>query len=606
MSPILRPLAVLALFVSSFAYPQSDEVVVTATRTPQRVNQLVSDVTVITRDQIEQTGHSSLVEILQAQPGMQITSTGGLGTTTSVFMRGTNSDHVVVLMDGVRVGSATAGTTAFENIPPSQIERIEIVRGPMSSLYGADAIGGVIQIFTRRSDGPVQPRGSAGYGSYHTQAYTAGVGGTVGDTSFNINAGYLSSRGFSAIREADPAAFFDAFNPDDDGYRNKSASARIAHRFAKDQELGGTFFWSDGRTHVDFSGRDSDDIQDQTLQTYTVYSRNRLLPAWLSTLRLGRSEDDSTIRSAFGTGIFDTVQDQAVWQNDFTTPLGDVLVAGEYLDQKVTSTEDFAVKSRTIWSLLAGYTARWRDHTLQASARRDDNSQFGDKTTGALGYGHSFARGLRISASYGTAFKAPSFNQLYFPGFGNPDLRPESSRNIEGAIRYERDGHSAGIVAYRNEVRDLIVLVANPATGLLFPENVNTALITGVTLTYGMAVGNWSVRASADFQNPEDETTGQLLPRRSREYGSIAVSRNVQAWLAGIEVVASGPRFDDTANTQRMGGYTLFNLFGEYRIDKGWSIFGRVNNFFDKQYELVQRFGTSGFNAFLGVRYEPK
>ncbi len=605
-----RAAAALAfLLCPMLAAAQGDDVVVTATRTPTRVSQLISDVSVITREEIDQSGVSSLVEILQAQPGVEITQNGGLGTTSSVFLRGTNSDHVLVLVDGLRVGSATLGTTAFENIPPSQIERIEIVRGPMSSLYGSDAIGGVIQIFTRSAPGPVRPRASAGYGTYHTQQYTAGIGGGAGDTTFDVNAAYLDSRSFSAIE--DPTAF--GFNPDRDGYRNTSASARLAHRFTPDHELGGTFFWSDGRTHFDGFPRSFDHFTDQTLMAYGVYSRNRFLPSWQSQVRVGQGVDDSRPVSGPVPDQFKTVQDQVSWQNDLTTPIGEVLLAAEYLGQRVSGTTSFPVDDRTIWSVLGGYTGRSGPHTLQANLRRDDNSQFGGETTGSVGYAYAFAPGWRVSAAYGTAFKAPTFNELFFPpafgcpAFGNPNLRPESSENVEAGVRYERGAQAAGVIAYQNRVDDLIVAASIPGNPFCVrAENVDKARISGVTLTYALALAGWTVRASADLQDPEDRTTGRLLPRRAREHGAVSVTRSLGAWTAGVEVVASGPRFDDTANTRRLAGYTLVNFFGEYRLGNDWSLFARVNNLFDENYQLARGFATPGFNVFAGVRYAPR
>jgi len=598
------------LFCPMVAAPQDDDaVVVTATRTPTRVSAVVSDVSVITREEIEQAGVSSLTEILQAQPGVEITQNGGLGTASSVFLRGTSPTQVLVLVDGLRVGSATTGTTAFQDITPSQIERIEIVRGPMSSLYGADAIGGVIQIFTRAEPGPVRPRASAGYGTYNTQQYTAGIGGSTGDTSFNVNAGYLSSNSFSAVQ--DPTSPF--FQPDADGYRNTSASARLSHRLTPDDELGGTIFWSGGRTHFDGFMSTFDDYTDQTLAAYGVYSKNRFLPAWQSLLRVGQGVDDSTTVSGPTSDQFKTVQDQVTWQNDLTTPIGNVLLAAEYLGQRVSGTTSFPVDDRTILSVLGGYTGRSGPHTLQANLRLDDNSQFGGETTGSLGYAYAFAPGWRVSAAYGTAFRAPTFNELYFPpafgcpGFGNPNLRPESSENFEAGVRYEGGSQTAGVIAYRNRVSDLIVAAAIPGNPFCVrAENVEDAEITGVTLTYGLALAGWTVRASADFQDPKNETRDKQLPFRAREHGAVSVARSFGPWQLGIEVVASGPRYNNVANTERLAGYTLVNLFGEYRVGGDWSLFARVNNLLDKDYQLVQGFATPGFNVFAGVRYAPK
>src|SRR3990172_8657401 len=592
------------------AAPQDDDaVVVTATRMPTRVSAVVSDVSVITREEIEQAGVSSLTEILQAQPGVEIAQNGGLGTTSTVFLRGTNPTQVLVLVDGLRVGSATTGTTAFQDITPSQIERIEIVRGPMSSLYGADAIGGVIQIFTRAESGPVRPRASAGYGTYNTQQYTAGIGGSTGDTSFNINAGYLSSSSFSAVQ--DPTSPF--FQPDADGYRNTSAAARLSHRLTPDDELGGTLFWSSGRTHFDGFASTFDDYTDQTLAAYGVYSKNRFLPAWQSLLRIGQGIDDSTTVSGPTSDVFKTVQDQVTWQNDLTTPIGNVLLAAEYLGQRVSGTTSFPVDDRTILSVLGGYTGRSGPHTLQANLRLDDNSQFGGETTGSVGYAYAFAPGWRVSAAYGTAFRAPTFNELYFPpafgcpSFGNPNLRPESSENLEAGVRYEGGSQTAGVIAYENRISDLIVAAAIPGNPFCVrAENVQDAQITGVTLTYGLARDGWTVRASVDIQNPKNETLDRQLPFRAKEHGAISVARSAGPWQAGIELVASGPRYNNVANTQRLGSYSLVNLFGEYRVAAGWSLFARINNLLDEDYELVQGFATPGFNVFAGVRYAPK
>jgi vitamin B12 transporter len=591
------------------AQDSADAVVVTATRTPTRASAVVSDISVITREELDQAGVSSLAEILQGQPGVEITQNGGLGTNQSVFLRGTGPGQVLVLVDGLRVGSATTGTTAFQAITPSQIQRIEIVRGPMSSLYGADAMGGVIQIFTRAEPGPVRPRASAGYGTYNTQQYTAGIGGGTGDTTFDLSAGYLSSSSFSAVQ--DPTSPF--FQPDADGYRNTTATARLAHRFAPDHEVGGTVFWSDGRTHFDGFFSNFDDYTDQTLAAYGVYSRNRFLPNWQSLLRIGQGIDDAKTVSGPTSDVFKTVQDQVTWQNDITTPVGNVLLAAEYLDQKVSGTTDFPVTSRTIWSALGGYTGHAGPHTLQANLRLDDNSQFGEKTTGSVGYAYAFAPGWRVSAAYGTAFRAPTFNELYFPpafgcpAFGNPNLQPESSKNLEAGVRYERGGQTAGVIAFRNRISDLIVASAIPGNPFCVrAENVDEAEITGVTLTYGLALAGWTVRASADFQDPKNETRDKQLPFRSKEYGALNVSRTFGPWLAGFEVIASGPRFNNIENTQRLAGYALVNLFGEYRIANDWSLFARVNNLFDKDYQLVQGFATPGFNVFAGVRYAPR
>lgn len=611
----ILPICVGTLLATPSLNAQQPAVVVTATRTPQPVKELTSDVTVITREEIARSGQSSLVEILQSQPGVQILSSGGIGTQQTLFLRGTNADHTVVLVDGMRLNSATAGTTALQHIPPSQIERIEILRGPASGLYGADAIGGVVQIFTRAPEGTPRLSASAGIGSYNTQEYTLGYGGEFGSNAFSINVGHLSSDSFSSTTPVNGN-----FNPDDDSYVNRNVSARFAHRFNRDHELGGNLFVADSRAKFDAFPSAFDHRQDETLSGYGAYSRNRLMPNWLSTLRLGRGTDDLSAVSGALPNLFKTSQDQASWQNEFKTSFGELLFAAERLKQRVQSDTVYLSTERSNDSIQGGYTGRFGAHSLIANLRSDDNSQFGDKATGSVSYGYEFTRQWRASAAYGTAFKVPTFNQLYFPpgfgcpAFGNPNLRPESSRNVEAALRFESGAHSAGVVGYRNNVQDLIVAAAIPG----FPfcvraENVGQAQIEGLTFNYGYAAAGWTVRTNADLLSPQDKSTGRTLARRARRTGSASVARALGPWSLGAELVAVGPRFDTAANSTRMSGYSLLNAFASYRINPAWSIQGRVNNLLDKNYEMLRdfagtpfSFANAGFNMFVALRYEPQ
>ena len=595
--------AALCACAASTAWPQEpeDAVVVTATRFPQARSQTLQPVNIITAEDIARSGQQTLVEVLQTLGGVEIASNGGFGQVSSVFMRGANSNQTLVLVDGMRINSATAGTTAFENIPLNQIERIEVVPGQLSGLYGSDAIGGVIQIFTK--SGKYAPASSitAGVGTYGTGSVSGGVNRTVDNTDFSLNLGYFESRGFDATKLA---AF--GHNPDRDGYRNENFSGKIAHHLDERNELGLTVFQSDGHTHFD-ADPTTDDVNHQTLSAYSLYSSNQITSVWQSLVRGGESTDDLTTTGAL-PGFFRTRQPQLTWQNNIKLGPGTAIAGAEYLAQNVASDTAYAQTHRTIKSAFAGYTGQHERHGWQANIREDDNSQFGSHTTGLLGYAYRLTPELRLRVGAGTAFKAPTFNDLYFPsttsGSGNPNLRPERSRSEEAGLNYQLGSNRFSATYFHNRITDLIVFNDNT----LMPENVNRARIKGTELAYQGFFGELQANAQLVVQDPIDRETGKLLPRRAREYGSLALSDAAGPWKLGAEVVASGARFDsmDESPGTKMHGYGLLNLTASYVLSRDWSIRARWNNVFNREYELAQNFNTPGSNVFVAVQYQPQ
>jgi vitamin B12 transporter len=583
-----------------------EEVVVTATRLPQKLSDSNQRVTVITSEEIAAGGYPSLVELLQARGGVEVTASGGPGQPSAVFIRGAEARHTLVLVDGQRIGSATNGGTAYENIPLSQIERIEIVPGPLSSVYGSDAIGGVIQIFTRNGASGNSARFEAG--SFGTRGFSAAFGNRMNDTEFSLSAGALESRAFDATKPTIP---FAQHNPDTDRYRNKNFSARLAQHFAGAHELGATVFYSEGATHFD-AGAATDDVNRQTLQAFSVYSRNPLSASWTSLVRLGTTRDDSSSVGAF-PGYFRTDQNQATWQNDIQTPLGTVVAGLEYLDQSVASSTLFKQTGRTIRSAFAGYRGDYGAHALQVNARRDDNSQFGGHDTGSLGYSYRFDSGLRARASAGTAFKAPTFNDLYFPDlapffFSNPNLRPERSRSKEGGVDYDGAKQHFSATLFQNRISDLITVFTDPATFVSTTQNLNSVRIEGVELAWRGEWSGWQTRAQLTVQDPRDEMTGAQLRRRAERYGSLGAGRKFGEWHLGAELAGSGARFDSTneAPNTRMHGYGLLNITASYALAKDWSLNARWNNVLNRDYELVQFFNTPGSNVLAWVAWQPR
>jgi vitamin B12 transporter len=576
-----------------------DPIVVTAARGPQRLADLTADVTVIGREEIARAGAQSLAELLQRQPGIQISMNGGAGATSAVFLRGVNGNQTLVLIDGLRVGSATAGATALEAIPLDLIDHIEILRGPASSLYGADAIGGVIQVFTRRGGGAPAFNGSASYGTYGTSQATAGVGGAQGAWRYAIQGGYQGSRGFNAINN--PADT--SYNPDRDGYDRGNASANLSYRFNADHEVSAQYYYSRLSNRFDATAN-FDDKTTTTVESFALASTDRLATFWISRLSIGQGSDDSVSQSGFGNSGFRTRQNQLTWQNDLALPFGTLSLAYVGLDERISTDPAFPVTSRRTNSAVGVYQLRVDPHTLQLNVRYDDNSQYGGRTTGALGYAYAIGAGWRALVNIGSAFKAPTFNDLYYPGFANPNLSPETAQNADVALEYASETLVARATAYRNQVKNLIVFGCD-ADFNCAPNNVAKATLTGVTL---QAQGDWrtiAFKGSVDFLRPEDDATGNLLPRRARQFGSASAQLPWEAWQFGAELVAASARYDDAANTRRMGGYALVNLTASYALSKQWSLTLRADNVLDKRYELAAGYNTAGASVFGGVRYTP-
>lgn len=578
-----------------------DPIAVTAYRQQQPIADVLADLTVIGPEEIARSGNQSLTELLQRQAGVEISMNGGPGSVSRVFLRGANGGQTVVLIDGVRIASASAGATSLEAIPLDIVERIEVLRGPASSLYGADAIGGVIQVFTKRGGGAVTGSVSAGYGTYNTWDVKGGVSGSTGPLTFAVQAGAKESNGFNTI--TDPNNIL--YNPDPDGYTNQSVAANAGFTWAPDQELRGQYMRS--RLNNQFDDGPNFDARTITIaQTWLVASRNRLASFWVSQLSAAEGLDDSDTHGSFGDSPFKTTQRQYTWQNEFALPLGALTAGYERREERLASDPTFPVNSRNTDSVFGIYAFNLAPHALQANLRYDDSSQYGSKTTGAIAYSFRPSPAWRLTAGYATGFKAPSFNDLYYPGFSNPNLVPETSENIEGGVYWMGGVGSVSIearaVAYRNRVRELIVFTCDVNFNCA-PQNVDRATLEGVTLGIDLrSEQGATLTASLDLQSPTSDITGNLLPRRARQHGAVALLYPLGAVRLGAEVVASSLRYDDPANLVKMGGYAIVNLTAEWLFAPNWTVFARGNNIFDKNYELAAGYSTGGAQVFAGVR----
>jgi vitamin B12 transporter len=621
--PLIRSSVAAALMLSvavpalaDTASTDLDSVVVTATRTAQTQDQTLTALTVIDRADIERLQPGSLADLLRGTPGVQLTNNGGPGKTTSVFMRGTESDHLLVLVDGVKLGSATSSTAALQDIPVDQIERIEIVRGPFSSLYGSEALGGVIQIFTRHPQGAFVPSFSIGVGSYDALNGSVGIGGSSGNGWYSLEASHNQTKGINSCRGRpfpDGGGCF-TDEPDKDGYRNNALSLKGGYRISDEWDVDANAFRSEGHDLYDGTSSNSADSASQV-----IGGRVRYKPAKdvTLTLNLGRSEDLSTdFENSVYADTFNTHRDLGSLQADLGS-IGDggaglYSVGFDWQRDRVVSNTDYLHDYRLNHAVFGQWQQSFGAQSIQASIRRDENSQFGGKTTGSLLWGYDFTKTVRLTASFGTAFKAPSFNDLYFPDYGNPDLKPENSRNWEIGLRGTPGWGGWSLNAFQNKIDNLIVFDPN-LFGPLFPfggaANIDRSRIRGVEASANTTVANWTLAGTATWLDPRDEsvgeTNGNLLPRRSKQTARIDADRSFGAFSIGGSVFVSGKRYDDIDNTTRLGGYSLTDLRLAYAFDKAWKIELSAKNIFDKRYETAYLYNQPGRNYMLTVRYTP-
>ncbi|MGV7211607.1 TonB-dependent receptor domain-containing protein [Oxalobacteraceae bacterium A2-2] len=609
---ISRPAALTSLAMAmAAAHPfaaadtGSSTVTVTATRAPQAASEIISDTLSIGPEQIAASGAGSIVDLLQRQRGIEIARNGGPGTSSSVYIRGANSNQTVVLVDGVRIGSSTTGAANWSAIPLTAIDHIEIAYGPLSTLYGADAVGGVVQIFTKKGKGAPSVTAFAGYGSDKTREADASVSGATGGEhafSYSISAGKEKSDGFSSTRSGTSS-----YNADRDGYDRDNAAGAFSLQVAPGQELGALFMYSKLESQYDSGASAYDTHSEQKLETGSVYTRNRILSNWTSLLQVSQSRDEGenyTSALAAGYTRINTRQTYYTWQNDIAIGADLLQLLYEHRKESVDTNGSQALnRDRSTNSFAAAYSARRGNHLLNASARRD-NSVYGSKNTGSLGYGYSFSQQLRASASYGTSFRAPTYNELYYPGYGLETNKPEQGRNAELGLRYDDGKNALSASYYHNRLTDMLVSVTPcPGGGGSCAYNVNHALLEGLTLAGSSKLGAFGLSGSIDLQDPKDETTGKRLGRRAKQHGNVALDYAIGALKAGAELELSGDRYDDAANKNRLGGYGLVNLYATYQITPDWSALVRWNNIADKRYELARYYNTAGSKVFAGIRY---
>ncbi len=608
-------LAIISCFLPFTASAQStppvsqlDSVVVTASRNPQPLKDVVGDVSVISSEELQKAGQSSLVDLLSKQPGVQFYTSGGPQTITGVYVRGTNTKHTLVLVDGMRINGAISGSVQWGTIDPATIERVEILRGAASSLYGSDAIGGVINIITKKSgeDRPFAAWGNVGIGSYDTFKSSIGFSGAADGWDYSLASSMAESGGFNATN---PYAGEYTYNPDTDGYNQHTLSASLGYRWRPGQHIGLTAY--NGYISGDYdSGLFEPNAYGITRQqAYTLSSTNEITDFWESVLRVGFSKDSYDDRTSWGL-VHGTIQRSYLWQNNLQLAENHKLSALlERTEERLQSTDIYTHTQRNTNAVSLIYRGDLGPAHLQASARNDNISGYGNKSTGSIGIDFDLTPQWQIGVAGSTGFKAPTFIELYSPrtqwGSGNPDLRPEQSRNLEARLQYQSDTTLIGLTAYQNKIKDLINY--SNIGGLSQPYNVDSTTIRGVTLTASQEYGNTTLRASADFMNPKDDTTGEQLIRRARQVYNVGVDHRIGYWTLGAEYQFTGKRYDQdwSDNGQRImvGGHSLLNLTAGYDFTKHVGVQVRWNNVLDKAYSNAYGYNNPGSNVFVNLSW---
>ncbi len=609
--------ALMACVCAAWAQAQpatAETVVVTGSREPQSAQRLAADVVLINAETLGRSTADSLADLLRREAGVQLSRSGGPGQSTGVLLRGASSQQTLLLVDGVRVGSATLGSSAFEALGLAQIDRIEVLRGPGASLYGADAVGGVVQVFTKAGSGPLQVEGRAAVGGLGGREISAGVRGAAGAFDYAASLATERSTGVSALRPGDQ---FGNFNPDRDGHRLDTSHLRLGWKPLAGQQVGLTLLQTRLNSQYDGSeflapNFDQDNRADFRTRLRTEVLaldwRGELAAGWLGSAKASRSVDDAK-NGGTETDSFRTTREQLsaqlAWQ---TQGLGQLVAALESKNERATSSSYLKPAQRRTQAVVGEWTGTAGDWAWQLDARRDDSSDYGAITSGRAGGSLALSAGWRLRALGGTTFRAPSFNDLLFPNYGVATLRPERGRSVEVGLNWRGEGGQASATVFNNQVRDLIGYESDrsrcpPDPGYDFgcAANINRARLRGVSLAGAQRVGDWSLSAQWDVLQARDQQSGARLPRRAAHQATLGVDWQASDWTLGANILRVGARPD--------GGITLvaehtLNLSARWQLASHWQLQAKLLNASNARIEPARDYQGLPRQAWLVLKWD--
>lgn len=601
---------------NGFAQDADNTLVTTANRFAQPVSSVLAPTTVVTREEIDRWQSKSVADVMRRLPGVDIAQYGGLGQQSSLFIRGTESRHVLVLIDGVRLNQAgISGSSDLSQIPISLVQRIEFVRGARSAVYGSDAIGGVVNIITGRSKPGTTL--TAGVGSNGYQSYDGSTQQMLGpNTRVTLAGNYTYTKGYDVVANY-PDVYGDPAQKDRDGFMSKSLYGSVEQQFS--DELSGFVrgYGYDNRTAYDSSLSynvpgalvDTRQLYSQMWDTGLRFNRDiystQLIASYSHTKdynydpRLGRYAEPATLDEVeqynlqWGNTVavgYGTVSAGVDWQKQTSEPNTSTVTEG----QEQRNTGLYATAQQKLGSV-----------TLEGAVRGDDNNTFGWHNTWQTSAAWEFVDGYSVFASYGTAFKAPNLSQLYSGVYGNRDLDPEKSKQWEGGFEGLTGPVNWRLSGYRNDIDNLID--SDPTTFRYY--NIAKATIKGVEATASFDTGPLSHTVSYDYVDPRDGNTNEILVRRAKQQVKYQLDYTIYDFDWSLSYQYLGERYDKDFNTSyttrtvKLGGVSLWDLAVSYPVTSQLTVRGRIANLFDKDYETVYGYQTPGREYYLSGSY---
>ena len=567
------------------------DLLISANRQVEARNDSSAANTVFTREDIDRLQPNSIADLLRRVPGVQVAQTGGRGSLPGVYIRGTQSAQSLVLVDGQRIGNSTSGDSNLQHINIEQVERVEVLRGSRSAIYGSDAIGGVIQIFTRRGgEQGLQPRLHMGSGSNQTWERSLGLSGGDERTRFNLGTSLDETAGINRTRQSYPS------DGDHDEYRNKSLSLSLSHALTDDIEIGANVLDNRGKNAFDnpfgrFDPATFESLQQQPYSEFDVSSVSSYLDArvndlWKTRLEFGHSENrEKTLdKLSDERSVFNTYRDSLTWQNDLTlNEHNSLILGGDWYEDRINSSTDFNEDSR--WNRAAFIQHRYQTDrfSTELGLRHDDNQQFGGQNSWSGTFTLPLNPDNDILLSYSEGFRAPTFNDLYYPDFSNPDLKPETSKSYELQWRSQLTQDSRLEASlYRTDLEDAIIFGSNSR-----PQNVASARINGFEAALKQELFGWQSNLGAAIIDPRDRDTGHTLARRARRTLSLDLDRQFDRLGLGASWQAVSGSYDDLNNQQPLGGYALLGLRSSWELNREIKLELKVDNLLDKDYSRV-------------------
>ena len=580
-----------------------DPVIITATRTVQMADDSLSPVTLINQEQIESSGATDLVELLAGHAGVEFSTNGGAGASRSIYMRGANSDGVLVLIDGIRVGSATTGQPSIEHYPIQQVQKIEVVRGPRSALYGSGAIGGVIHIFTKQGTKEPATTATVGYGNHRTEKGSISTSGAVADTKYAFSMSHYKTDGISAKTNKTN------YDNDADGYENDSISLNLSSKFSPSLTAKVNWLYVEGTHESDGGiGAHSDSIE-QVIGTSIDYAVN---DSWFSKLKLGLSEDlsDSYTSNTSSKTVTNTRRDSVVWQNDVYLSEDIITLGIDYANDRISTSTNYGVKERDEKAMFGQYQWSALSSDWLLALRHLDNETFGSHNTGNIEFGRDIFDNLRFTAAYGEAFHAPDMNDLFYPSkllwgttyTGNSDLLPEESKSYEVGLRGRGGNYLWSLNSYKTTVKNLISWQKIGSTSS--PANIGTAKMKGVELEVATVINSWNVKPSLSWLDAIDADTQKKLKRRAEWSYRVDLERRFGRYTAGINLHGKSHSYNDVDNDDRLGGFNLIDTRLDYELNNKTTLRANIKNLLDEKYETVKDYSSPDREIMLTVTYD--